>query len=349
MSDAGLSTNAARDVKFGSEPASGLNDGDVVAFLDPDSGKPYAVRREEDRTEGRGEAVFLFGVDLDAAEASVDDGGGASADGTSRRRIWRLARERGLRLRVGLLGVGVFGGFCRRRRRSLRRRAASASARWASSSPGRRVRGSAYRCRNGRVSPSACDTDGSKTRAARDPRAPRAARRKPRSNETPRTRLRIPRARRDLEGRSRPRSRRWRGSPKTQTFASSRARSKASRSARPTVVSPNVRARNRAQRAHSSSHRTARTSSRPWPRARWSFGRGRNLNRPPSRRRRAALRRASSTRVNRWTARTRTSRANHRWETDRPDECNSESDPRSLVTAPRPRARNDRAPRRRTR
>ena len=71
MSDAGLSTNAARGVKFGSEPASGLNDGDVVAFLDPDSGKPYAVRREEDLTEGRGEAVFLFGVDLDAAEASV--------------------------------------------------------------------------------------------------------------------------------------------------------------------------------------------------------------------------------------------------------------------------------------
>ena len=71
MSDAGLSANAARGVKFGFEPASGLNDGDVVAFLDPDSGKPYAVRREEDRTEGRGEAVFLFGVDLDAAEASV--------------------------------------------------------------------------------------------------------------------------------------------------------------------------------------------------------------------------------------------------------------------------------------
>ena len=48
MSDAGLSANAARGVKFGSEPASGLNDGDVVAFLDSDSGKPYAVRREED-------------------------------------------------------------------------------------------------------------------------------------------------------------------------------------------------------------------------------------------------------------------------------------------------------------
>ena len=71
MSDAGLSANAARGVKFGSEPASGLNDGDVVAFLDPDSGKPYAVRREEDLREGRGETVFLFGVDLDAAEASV--------------------------------------------------------------------------------------------------------------------------------------------------------------------------------------------------------------------------------------------------------------------------------------
>ena len=42
MSDAGLSANASRGVKFGSEPASGLNDGDVVAFLDPDSGKPYA-------------------------------------------------------------------------------------------------------------------------------------------------------------------------------------------------------------------------------------------------------------------------------------------------------------------
>ena len=49
MSDAGLSANASRGVKFGSEPASGLNDGDVVAFLDPDSGKPYAVRREEGR------------------------------------------------------------------------------------------------------------------------------------------------------------------------------------------------------------------------------------------------------------------------------------------------------------
>ena len=70
MSDAGLSANAARGVKFGFEPASGLNDGDVVAFLDPDSGKPYAVRREED-PEGRGDAVFLFRVDLDAAEASV--------------------------------------------------------------------------------------------------------------------------------------------------------------------------------------------------------------------------------------------------------------------------------------
>ena len=45
--------------------------GDVVAFLDPDSGKPYAVRREEDLREGRGETVFLFGVDLDAAEASA--------------------------------------------------------------------------------------------------------------------------------------------------------------------------------------------------------------------------------------------------------------------------------------
>ena len=72
MSDAGVSANAARgsDVRFGSEPAAGLNDGDVVAFLDPDSGKPYAVRREED-PEGRGDAVFLFRVDLDAAEASV--------------------------------------------------------------------------------------------------------------------------------------------------------------------------------------------------------------------------------------------------------------------------------------
>jgi len=73
MSDAGLSANAARgsNVRFGSEPAAGLNDGDVVAFLDPDSGKPYAVRREEDPEGRENSAVFLFRVDLACAEASV--------------------------------------------------------------------------------------------------------------------------------------------------------------------------------------------------------------------------------------------------------------------------------------
>ena len=99
MSDAGLSANASRGVKFGSEPASGLNDGDVVAFLDPDSGKPYAVRREEDLTEGRGEAVFLFGVDLDAAEASV----------ATARTLERLRNNENLHLEVH--AHGDFVGF----------------------------------------------------------------------------------------------------------------------------------------------------------------------------------------------------------------------------------------------
>lgn len=65
-----LPSGMVRETKFDSKPRKGLNDGDLVVFLDPVSGKPYTVAQKSPQDSDAPETVFLFGVDHGAAEIS---------------------------------------------------------------------------------------------------------------------------------------------------------------------------------------------------------------------------------------------------------------------------------------